>query len=85
MGIKLDCLGPRNPQRNRKLERKFQTLYGQIRSMLNGAGLQDKIRHGIWAEYAPTANFHSNIMVAKDSMMSPYELCFSKKAHVNKL
>ena len=49
--------------------------------MLNGAGLQDEIRHGIRTEFAVTATSHSKILVAKDSMMPPYELCFGKKGH----
>jgi hypothetical protein len=32
-GIKLEFLGPRTPQRNRKVERKCPTLYGRIRAM----------------------------------------------------
>ena len=54
--------------------------------MLNGVRLHDEIRHGIWAECESTATSHSNIMVTKDSIKSPYELCFGKKAYyVNKL
>jgi hypothetical protein len=36
-GIKFEFSGPRTSQRNRKVE-KPQTLYGRIRSMLNGPG-----------------------------------------------
>jgi hypothetical protein len=34
-GIKFEFLGPRTPQRNGMVERKFQTLYGRIWAMLN--------------------------------------------------
>jgi hypothetical protein len=34
--IKFEFSGPRTPQRNGKVERKFQTLYGKIWAMLNG-------------------------------------------------
>jgi hypothetical protein len=43
-GIKFEFSGPRTPERNRKVERKFQTLYGRIWSMLNGANLEGELR-----------------------------------------
>jgi hypothetical protein len=46
--------------RNGKVERKFQTLYGRIRAMLNDSGIVDEIRHGLWAECASTASFYEN-------------------------
>jgi hypothetical protein len=32
-GIKFEFLGPRSPQRNEKVERKLQTLYGRIQEI----------------------------------------------------
>jgi hypothetical protein len=46
-GIKFKFSGLRNPQRNRMVERKFQTLNQRIRSMLNGAGLEGELRDKI--------------------------------------
>jgi transposase InsO family protein len=46
-GIKFEFLGPRTPQRNRKIERKFQTLYTRIRAMLNGVNLEGELRDNI--------------------------------------
>jgi hypothetical protein len=46
-GVKFELSGTRTPQRNGKVERKIQTFYGRIRSMLNGAGLKNKIRSKI--------------------------------------
>jgi hypothetical protein len=37
-GVELNISGHGIPQQNGKVERKFQTLYGRIRSMLNGSG-----------------------------------------------
>ena len=48
--IKFEFSGPRTPQRNGKVERKFQTLYGRICAMLNDAGLENDIRSGVWSE-----------------------------------
>jgi len=79
LGIKFEYSGPKTPQRNGRVERKFQTLFGRVRSMLNGAGLKDEVRTGIWAECASTATHYSNILVTRGSSASPYELLYKKK------
>jgi transposase InsO family protein len=48
--IKFEFSGPRTPQRNGKVERKFQTFYGRIRAMLNHAGFENGERSGICAQ-----------------------------------
>jgi len=45
--IMFEFSGPRTPQRNGKVERKFQTLYGRICAMLDDAGLEDDVRSGV--------------------------------------
>jgi hypothetical protein len=35
LAIKSEYSGPHTPQRNRKVEQKFQALYGRIREMMN--------------------------------------------------
>jgi hypothetical protein len=57
--IKFEFSGPRTPQGNSKVERKFQTLYGHIRAMLNEAGLENDVRSGVWSESANTVTFLS--------------------------
>jgi hypothetical protein len=47
--IKFEFSGPRTPQHNGKDERKFQTLFGRIRAMLNDAGLENDIRSAVWS------------------------------------
>ena len=47
--------------------------------MLNGAGLKDEVRTGIWAECASTATHYSNILVTRGNAASPYELLYKKK------
>jgi hypothetical protein len=78
-GIKLEFSGPRTPQRNGKVERKFQTLFGRIRAMLNGAGLKDDLRSGVWAECAVTVTFLSNITSVKNQEVCPHQLLFGCK------
>jgi hypothetical protein len=55
--------------------------------MLNGAGLKDEVRNGIWAECASsTATFYSNILLTNGRSKSPQELMFGNKSHcVNNL
>ena len=38
INIRFEFSGPRNPQRNGKVERKFQTFYSRVRGTLNCAG-----------------------------------------------
>jgi hypothetical protein len=47
INVSFEYSGPRTPQGNGKVERKYQTLYGRIRAMLNGEGLKDEVRSGI--------------------------------------
>jgi hypothetical protein len=49
-GIKFEFSGPRAPQRNGKVGRKFQTLYGRIRAIINRANLEGELRDNIWVE-----------------------------------
>ena len=44
LGIKFEYSGPKTPQRNGRVERKFQTLYSRVRSMMNGAGLKPRMK-----------------------------------------
>jgi transposase InsO family protein len=48
-GVKFEFSGPRTPQINGKVERKFQILHRTIRSMLYESGLEDELRDKIWA------------------------------------
>jgi hypothetical protein len=45
--IKFKFSGPRTPQRNGKVKKTFQTLYGDIRAILNYTGLENDIRSGL--------------------------------------
>jgi hypothetical protein len=71
----LNFLTTTTPQRNGKVERKFQTLYGRIRAMLNDAGLENDVRSGVWSECANTVTFLSNITSTK----CPHQLLLKVK------
>ena len=76
LGVTFEFSGPRTPQRNGKVERKFQTLYGKIRAMFNASGIDGEIRHGLWAECASTASFYENRILNKATHQSPLQLMF---------
>jgi hypothetical protein len=59
-----------------KVKRKFQTLYGRFRSMLNDAGIKEEMRRGIWAESASTATFYANILVNRETGKLSHESIF---------
>jgi len=48
--IRYEFSGTRTPERNGKVERKLQTFYGRIRTMLNFAGLKYHHKNGVSAE-----------------------------------
>jgi hypothetical protein len=74
--MKFEFSDPQTPQCNGKVERKFQVLFGKIRAMLNSAGVKDQLRSGVWAEYAMTVTFLSNVTSIKNKEVCPYELLF---------
>ena len=61
-GLRIDFeySAPDTPQQNGRVERKFATLYGRVRSMLNAAHLPAYLRSGLWAECAYTATYIDN-------------------------
>jgi hypothetical protein len=80
-GIKFEFSGPRTPKRNRKVERKFQTLYGRIWAMLNGADLEGELRDKIWAECVMNVTYLSNIISTKSNLKSLFELLFGENQY----
>jgi hypothetical protein len=78
-GIKFEFSGPRTPQRNGKVERKFQILYGRIRAMLNGANLEGKLRDNIWAECVMNVTY-SSIIISTISSLKAHLSCYMVKS-----
>jgi hypothetical protein len=60
LGIDFEYSAPNTPQQNGRVERRFATLYGRVRSMLNAAHLTPELRRGLWAECANTATYLDN-------------------------
>jgi transposase InsO family protein len=78
-GIKFEFSGPRTPQRNGKVDREFQTLYGRIRAILNGANLESELRDKIWAECVMNITYLPNIISTKSNLKRPFELLYGEK------
>jgi len=72
-GIKIERTAPGIPQQNGVVERAFPTLWGHVRSMLNAAKLDARMRTKLWAECARTATKLDNIMVKGSDVSSPFE------------
>jgi hypothetical protein len=77
LGLKLEFSGPRTPQRNGKVEGKFQTLYGRIGAMFNNLGIDEEIRNGLWAECTSTASCYETELSTEDTKQSPLQIMFN--------
>ena len=67
MRIKFEYTSSRTPQQNGRIERKFATLYGRVRAMFVGAGIEGRLRRLLWAEAMNTAIDLDNIMAQTDA------------------
>ena len=68
--IKFEMTAPKTPQQNGIIERKFATLYGKVRSMLNAANLTNNLRYALWAHAAKLATQLETILL-NDKQTSP--------------
>jgi hypothetical protein len=62
LGIPFEYTGPGTPQYNVVAERKFATLFGRVRTMLNAAKVTKDLHQGLWAECAKTATDIENMV-----------------------
>ena len=73
MNIRFEYTAANTPQQNGRVERKFATIYGRVRSMLTGAGIEGALRKSLWAEAGNTAINLINIQVSHKTEKTPYE------------
>ena len=76
--IKFEFTAPHTPEQNEKVEQKFATLYGKVRSMLNWARLTENMRNGLWAQCALLATQLENILYKPGNKKSASELFYGK-------
>src|SRR5210317_1253340 len=79
LGLTFEFTAPNTPQRNGRVERKFATLYGRMRSMLNVARFPKDKREKLWAEAANTTTKIDNILVREKDGKCPYEKFWKKE------
>ena len=78
MKITFEYTSAGTPQQNGVAERAFATLYGQVRAMLNRAGLVGALKEKIWAECAMTATLLDRIMSNKIGEKSKWRSSIKK-------
>jgi transposase InsO family protein len=66
--IKFEYTAPNTPQQNGKIERKFATLYGKIRSVLNAADFPALLRSRLWYNAAKCVTQLENTIVDSSTM-----------------
>ena len=76
LGVQFEFTAPNTPQQNGVTERKFATLYGRGRAILNKAGFTRRMRKGLWAEAARVATLLDSITVKPGETKCPYEKFF---------
>ena len=65
LAIRFEFTAPGPPQQNSVVERKFPTIIGRGRSLINHAGLDENYRRKLWFETISTATKLDNLMVRK--------------------
>eukprot|EP00984_Skeletonema_dohrnii_P022875 scaffold11976_cov67-Skeletonema_dohrnii-CCMP3373.AAC.1 len=80
LGITFEYTAPGTPQQNGRVERKFATLYGRIRAMLNDSGTEQPLRNKLWAEAANTSTILDNILISGTRDATPFQQFFGKGA-----
>ena len=65
------------PGTHREMEglKKFATLYGRVRSTLNGAGLPSGLKTLLWAEYGRLITDVENCSVTRIRGFQPMRAC----------
>ena len=69
---------PHTPEHNGRVERKYATLFGKVRAMLNEALLPPYLRNLLWARAASCASKIENIIVNQETDKSPHELVYGE-------
>jgi hypothetical protein len=76
--INFEFTAPYTPEQNGTIERKFATLFGKTRAMLNSCSLPQSLREQLWAHCGHMATLLDKILVDKPDEKSPYEKWYDK-------
>jgi transposase InsO family protein len=77
--IKFEFTAPYTPQQNGKIERKFATLWGKVRSTMNSAQLPWTLCNKLWDQCAKLITQLQNILISKEHGDSPYKMMHDKE------
>jgi hypothetical protein len=69
--IRFEYTAPNTPQKHGKIERKFATLFGKIRSVLNAAGFPAFLRSRLWSYAAKCVTQMENTASEKFTGSNP--------------
>ena len=78
INLKFEFTAPYTPEQNGKIERKYATLYGKARAMLNWAKLTKVLRIQLWAQCAQTVTRLENILYNKAETKTASEKFYGK-------
>jgi Reverse transcriptase (RNA-dependent DNA polymerase) len=81
--IQFEYTSPGTPQYNGRVERKFATLYGKIRSVLNSTETPEDIRKGLWAEAANWVTHIENCVVTSTKTVPSYVQFYGKPPNIS--
>ena len=76
VSVNFEYVAPYTPEQNGSIERKFATLFGKTRAMLNGARLTKYLRNKLWAHCAKTATNLENVLSTTADTKSASEIFF---------
>jgi Reverse transcriptase (RNA-dependent DNA polymerase) len=76
LSAKFEFTAPDSPQQNGRIERKFATLNGKCRAMLNAAEFNEEIRKKMWAYCAYHSTLLDNLLIRKDTIQSPWKMFY---------
>ena len=79
LGITFEFTTPGTPQQNGRVERKFATLYGRMRAMLQGSKIEGSLKRQLWAEAANTATDLDNILVKYKESKNSFQKFYKNK------
>jgi len=82
-GLKFEYTARKTPQHNGRVERKYATLFGRARAMMNDAGFVGEnvhLRRGLWAEAVGTATKLENIITSPNKSEPAYGTFYGQEA-----
>ena len=76
--IKFEFTAPNTPQQNNKTERKFPTIKGRVRAILNWAAVTEEMRMKLWTYAVYNATQHEIILTTRYRKRNPYKLFWNE-------